>query len=86
MGDGAAASTRWLVGIAGSLMLLFGLLCLNYTMMDNYERHSQFAQERGLPLPSRGIACLCMLFASLGGGMLGFTLCRRPPVTPPPSQ
>ena len=69
-------STRWLATTAGALMLLFGLLCLNYTKMGNYERHSRFAQEHGLPLPSRGIVYLGMLFAPLGGALVGFTLGR----------
>ena len=75
--------TRWLVGIAGALMLLFGLLCLNYTKMGNYERHSRFAEQHGLPVPSRGIAYLGMLFAPLGGAVLGFMLGRRPAVPGP---
>ena len=66
-------STRWLAAIIGVLMLLFGLLCLNYTKIGNYERHSRFAQDHGLPPPSRGIAYLGMLFAPLGGALIGFT-------------
>jgi hypothetical protein len=46
-------------------MLLFGLLCLNYTKMGDYERHSQFAQQRGLPRPSQSIVYVGMLFAPL---------------------
>ena len=57
-------------------MLLFGLLCLNYTKIGNYERHSRFAQDHGLPLPSRGIVYLGMLFAPLGGALIGFALGR----------
>jgi hypothetical protein len=72
--------TRWLVGTAGSLILLFGLFCLNYTKMGNFERHSQFAQQHELPVPSRGITFLGMLLAPLGGGMLGFALGRSPRV------
>lgn len=56
--------------------MLLGLLCLNYTKMGSYEHHSQFAQEHGLPAPSRGIVYLGMLFTPLGGGLLGFTVGR----------
>jgi len=70
--------TRKLVGLAGVLMLLFGLGCLNYTKMGSAERHRQIAQRRGWPEPSRGIVYLGMLFASLGGGIVGFAIGRRP--------
>jgi hypothetical protein len=56
------------------LLLLFGLLCLNYTRMGDSERHRRFAQQQGLPEPSRGIAWLGMLFAPLGGGLIGFAV------------
>ena len=58
-------------------MLVFGLLCLNYTKIGNTEHHSQFAQEHNLPVPSRGIVHLGMFFAPVGGVLIGFTLGRR---------
>jgi hypothetical protein len=73
-----ARGTRWFAGSAGALLLLFGLLCLNYTQMGNFERHSRFAQQHGLPEPSRRIAFLGMLLAPFGGGLIGFAVgCRR---------
>jgi len=65
------------MGIAGAFLLLFGVLCLNYTKMGSAERHAQFARQRGWPEPSRGIVYLGMLFAPLGGGLLGFAIGRR---------
>jgi len=68
---------RWLVGGAGALTLVFGLLCLNYTKMGNTEHHAQVAQQRGWPPPSRGIVNLGMLLAPLGAGLAGFAIGRR---------
>jgi hypothetical protein len=48
---------RKLVGIAGAIALLFGVLCLNYTKMGSAERHAQFARQRGWPEPS-GASCI----------------------------
>ena len=58
-------------------MLLFGLLCFNYTKMGGSERHHQFAQQRGWPPPSIGIVYLGMLFAPLGAGLIGFSIGRN---------
>jgi hypothetical protein len=69
--------TRWLMGLAGGLILLFGVLCLNYTKMGSAERHAQFARQRGWPEPSRGIVYLGMLFAPLGGGLIGYVAGRK---------
>lgn len=77
--------TRRVVGIAGGLLLLFGLLCLNYTKMDNVEKHVRVAQERGWPAPSAGIGLLGMLFAPLGGGLIGFIVKRGPGCKSEPS-
>ena len=65
---------QWLAGAAGALMLLFGVLCLNYTKMGSAERHREVALRRGWPEPSRGIVYLGMLFAPLGGGLIGFVV------------
>jgi hypothetical protein len=58
-------------------MLIFGVLCLNYTKMGGSERHKRFAEQRGWPPPSEDIVHLGMLFAPLGGGVLGFAIGRR---------
>ena len=74
---------RWLLGIGGALVLLFGLLCLNYTNAEGFEHHTARAAELGLPPPSRGIHRLGMATTALGGGLVGFALGRRPPRTTP---
>jgi hypothetical protein len=70
-------SKRMIVGTLGALMLLFGLGCINYTKMGNFEQHSRFAEQHRLPPPSRGIVYLGMLFTSLGAALLGFAIGRR---------
>lgn len=69
---------RRLLAFAGAVLLLFGVLCLNYTKMGSIERHMQVARERGWPEPNRGIVYLGMLCAPLGGIVLGFALGRKP--------
>jgi hypothetical protein len=68
---------RWFAGIVGALMLLFGVLCLNYTKMGSTERHAQFARQHGWPEPSRDILYPGMVFAPLGGCMIGFAMGRK---------
>lgn len=58
-------------------MLVFGLLCLNYTSMGGVEHHTQFAQQHGWPPPTQGIVYLGMVFASLGAGLAGAAIGRR---------
>jgi hypothetical protein len=69
--------TRRLLGIAGALLLLFGLLCLNYTKMGSVERHAQVAQQHNLPPPGRSIVYLGMLATPLGAALTGFVLGRK---------
>jgi len=76
-------NTRKLVGIAGAFVLLFGILCLNYTKMGTVERHAQVARQRGWPEPSRAIVYLGMLFAPLGGGLIGFAVGKRQRILTP---
>lgn len=68
------------------MLLLFGLLCLNYTRMGDVERHSRFARQHGWPEPSRGIVYLGMLLAPLGGGLIGFAFGRRHAVPSGPGR
>jgi hypothetical protein len=68
---------RWALGIVGAAVLVFGILCLNYTKMGSVERHTQVAQEHGWPPPSRNIVYLGMFLAPLGGGLVGFAIGSR---------
>jgi hypothetical protein len=67
---------RFALTAAGMLMLLFGVACQNYTKPDSIARHRQFAQGRDMPAPSNRIVYLGMLFAPLGGGLVGYAVGR----------
>jgi hypothetical protein len=69
---------RFAIAAFGTLILFFGVACLNYTKPDSLERHRQFAQERDMPAPSNRIVYLGMLFAPLGGGLVGYAVGRWP--------
>ena len=69
--------SRLVVGLLGSLTLVFGLGCLNYTKPGDSERHRQFAEKSGMPAPGVGIAHLGMLLTPLGGGLIGFIFGRK---------
>ena len=72
-------SSRWShkwVGLVGFLLLVFGLLCLNYTKAENVVRHTASAARLGIWPPSptilwTGVACL-----ALGSGLIGSVIGR----------
>jgi len=68
---------RFLVLLACSAVVLFGLGCLNYTEASNYAHHLAFAQEYGLPEPTRNIHRLGMATTAIGSFLMGFFLKRR---------
>jgi hypothetical protein len=72
---------RWLVGGLGALVLVFGLLCLNYTRADGLEHHLESAQRWGLIPPGPGIFRLGVATVVLGAATVGFALGRRPAST-----
>ena len=59
-------STRWIIGILGTLTILLGIGCLNYTKMGTIEHHGRFAAQYGVPAPSTRIVYLGMLLTPLG--------------------
>jgi hypothetical protein len=63
------------------VVLVFGLLCLNYTKADGIERHRARAAELGLPPPSSGIHLLGMVTTALGGGLVGLSIGRPRRIT-----
>jgi hypothetical protein len=69
---------RWLIGLTGLVLLLFGLGCLNYTKADALEHHQEVARQHGLPPPSRGIFCMGVAVVVLGAGALGYAIGARP--------
>lgn len=76
---------RWFVVAAGSLVLLFGLLCLNYTEAEGLEHHRAQAARLGLLPPSSAIFRSGVATTVLGAGLMGFGLARTrtDPLTSP---
>jgi len=65
---------RLIVTAIGVLILIFGLLCLNYTKADGLEHHKKSAQRLGLPPPSNAILYSGVASIVLGAGSLGYVL------------
>jgi hypothetical protein len=65
---------RWVAGLAGALVLAFGLACLNYTKIGAADRHREKALQRGWPPPSQAIHYGGVLSAVLGAGLVGSVL------------
>jgi hypothetical protein len=66
--------TRWLAGLVAVLVLVFGLLCLNYTKADGLERHQEVARRHGLPQPGPAILYGGVAAVVLGAGALGYVI------------
>ena len=60
--------------VAGLLLLLFGLACLNYTKADGLVRHREAARVHGLPPPSASILYGGVLAVILGAGSIGYAI------------
>jgi hypothetical protein len=69
---------RWLIGLTGFLLLVFGFFCLNYTKGDGIEHHREVAREKGLPQPGPGIFYLGVASVGLGAGGVGYAIGTRP--------
>jgi len=70
---------RSIVGlIAGLVLVLFGLGCLNYTKDGGAERHHAFAARYRLPPPSGAILLAGAISLVAGGGMIGFAIGAAP--------
>jgi hypothetical protein len=67
---------RWLWGLLGSLVLLFGLGCLNYTEAWGLEHHRAVAERHHLPPPSKTIFLTGVAAVVVGATMVGFVLGR----------
>jgi cytochrome c biogenesis protein CcdA len=68
---------RWLTIAAGIVLLVFGLLCLNYTKASALERHRAFAQEHQLPEPGNAILFGGIVSVSFGSALIGYALGSR---------
>jgi hypothetical protein len=69
--------SRWTLSLLGTLLLVFGLACLNYTRAANWEHHQEFARLHNLPPPSSGILYGGVASVVLGSGTVGFVIGRR---------
>jgi hypothetical protein len=61
---------------SGVALLVFGLLCLNYTRGGGAERHHEFAARYGLPAPSQGIQYGGLVAVVVGSGAVGYGIGR----------
>jgi hypothetical protein len=78
---------KMLVVIAGVVLLVFGLLCLNYTKASGLERHRAFAQRHHLPEPGNGTLLGGVVAVSIGSALIGYSLGSRVrKVTEPPPE
>jgi hypothetical protein len=68
---------RWLLGLTGVGLLVFGLFCLNYTKADGLEHHRAVAHQHGLPEPGPPILYGGVAAIILGAGVVGYMLGRR---------
>ena len=67
----------WLTIGGGAAVLLFGLLCLNYTRADGLEHHQQQALRYHLLAPSPGIFRIGVVTTVAGAGLLGYGIGSR---------
>jgi hypothetical protein len=65
---------RWLFGGVGAFLLVFGLLCLNYTKADGLEHHREVASRYGLLPPSNSILYTGVSAVVMGAGLIGYVL------------
>ena len=72
-------SMRWLLALGGAALVVFGLLCLNYTKAGDWERHTQSAAKLGLPPPSEPILFGGAAAIALGAAAVGFVCGRSGP-------
>jgi hypothetical protein len=70
---------RWITLAVGVVVLVFGMLCLNYTEAEGLDRHRARAAELNLPPPGIGIWRLGVLLTPIGGGLIGFAIGNRRP-------
>jgi hypothetical protein len=69
---------RYIATALSLLLLLFGLLCLNFTKASNLPKHTQFAIEHDLPKPGEGILFTGAAAIMAGAGTLGYLAGTRP--------
>jgi uncharacterized membrane protein HdeD (DUF308 family) len=65
-------SRRWLFSIIGAILIVFGLLCLNYTKPHALTHHREFARRHNLPQPASSILWLGAVSIASGSAMVGY--------------
>lgn len=71
-------SLWWALMVAGMVVLVFGLGCLNYTKAGpSLARHTQVARERGWPEPQAAIFYTGAAAAVVGSAAVGYCWGRR---------
>jgi hypothetical protein len=68
---------RWIKIAVGGLVLVFGLLCLNYTKAEGWEHHREQALHYGFPPPNTTIFNLGVIATVAGAGLAGFGIGSR---------
>jgi len=58
-------------------VLVFRVLCLNYTKGTGFEHHREWAVQHGLSAPNEWIYRIGVLSTLVGGGALGFVVGSR---------
>lgn len=63
--------------LAGLLVLVFGLGCLNYTTAAGAGHHTEWAEAHGLPAPSYEVFVAGAACTAAGAALAGFAVGRR---------
>jgi sulfite exporter TauE/SafE len=66
-----------LIVLAGIMLILLGLGCLNYTKVDGLQHHMEFAQTHGLPKPGEHILLAGAASLLAGAGLVGYSIGSR---------
>jgi hypothetical protein len=62
--------------LATLFVLVFGVLCLNYTKAAGVEHHVEWASAHGLPAPSYAIFVTGAALTALAAWVLGYSMGR----------
>ena len=63
--------------LAGAVLILFGLGCLNYTKAGGLQHHTEVAERYGLPRPSERILLTGVASLLIGAGTIGYAIGSR---------
>ena len=74
---GQTSGMKLMLLVLATLVLAFGLGCLNYTTAEGADHHREWARENGMPEPSRNVFFAGALATTLGAGAGGFAVGRR---------